>query len=191
VLLVKHFFKLQHVAGNTTLTLPAATDTLVGRNTIDTLTYKILDRPGIENYALFFGDTSGATRLTASEVAGETVLILPAATDTLVGRNTADTLTNKILERPGIEGFASFIGDTSGATRLVASEVAGSTVLTLPAATDTLVGKATTDTLTNKTLTAPTITGAGAIAGVFTGNITGNVTGDVSVMHSQQIKLLL
>jgi hypothetical protein len=34
------------------------------------------------------------------------------------------------------------------------------------------------DTLTNKTLTAPTITGTGAIAGVFTGNITGNVTGN-------------
>jgi hypothetical protein len=43
-----------------------------------------------------------------------------------------------------------------------------------------LVGRNTTDTLTNKTLTAPTITGAGAIAGVFTGNITGNVTGDVA-----------
>jgi hypothetical protein len=37
--------------------------------------------------------------------------------------------------------------------------VAGTTTLTLPAATDTLVGKATTDTLTNKTLTSPTLTG--------------------------------
>ena len=33
-----------------------------------------------------------------------------------------------------------------------------------------------TQTLTNKTLTSPTITGAGAIAGTFTGNLTGNVT---------------
>ena len=37
-----------------------------------------------------------------------------------------------------------------------------------------------TATLTNKTLTSPTITGTGAIAGTFTGNITGNVTGDVT-----------
>ena len=33
-------------------------------------------------------------------------------------------------------------------------------------------------TLTNKTLTSPTITGTGAIAGTFTGNITGDVTGN-------------
>ena len=44
----------------------------------------------------------------------------------------------------------------------------------------TLASASSTQTLTNKTLTAPTITGAGAIAGVFTGNITGNVTGNVS-----------
>jgi len=36
----------------------------------------------------------------------------------------------------------------------------------------------TTQTLTNKTLTSPTITGTGAIAGIFTGNITGDVTGN-------------
>jgi hypothetical protein len=51
-----------------------------------------------------------------------------------------------------------FEGSTSGLTYLQATAVAGSTTLTLPAATDTLVGKATTDTLTNKTLTSPTLT---------------------------------
>ena len=40
-----------------------------------------------------------------------------------------------------------------------------------------IVQKTDSQTLTNKTLTAPTITGAGSIAGVFTGNLTGNVTG--------------
>ena len=44
--------------------------------------------------------------------------------------------------------------------------------------TDTVALLTATQTMTNKTLTAPTITGAGAIAGVFTGNITGDVTGN-------------
>ena len=48
-------------------------------------------------------------------------------------------------------------GNTSGSITLSAPAVSGSSVLTLPVATDTLVGKATTDTLTNKTLTTPTI----------------------------------
>ena len=47
-------------------------------------------------------------------------------------------------------------------------------------ATGAVVGTTNTQTLTNKTLTSPTITGTGAIAGTFTGNLTGNVTGTVS-----------
>ena len=46
--------------------------------------------------------------------------------------------------------------------------------------TDTVTLLTATQTLTNKTLTAPTITGAGAIAGTFTGDITGDVTGNVT-----------
>ena len=51
-------------------------------------------------------------------------------------------------------------GNTSGTITLDAPNVAGTTTLTLPTTTDTLVGRTTTDTLTNKTLTNPTITGA-------------------------------
>ena len=51
-------------------------------------------------------------------------------------------------------------GDTSGSVTITAPAVAGTPTLTLPTTTDTLVGKATTDTLTNKTLTSPTISGA-------------------------------
>ena len=54
-----------------------------------------------------------------------------------------------------------FSGSTSGTTTVQATAVAGTNTLTLPATTsDTLVGKATTDTLTNKTLTTPTINSA-------------------------------
>ena len=71
---------------------------------------------------------------------------------------TSDDLT---AFAAGISPVASlgFSGSTSGTTTLQATAVAGTNTLTLPATTsDTLVGKATTDTLTNKTLTSPTIT---------------------------------
>ena len=44
----------------------------------------------------------------------------------------------------------------------------------------TLVSEIASQTLTNKTLTSPTITGTGSIAGVFSGDLTGDVTGDVT-----------
>jgi len=54
-----------------------------------------------------------------------------------------------------------FGGSTSGTTTVQATAVAGTNTLTLPATTsDTLVGKATTDILTNKTLTSPIINSA-------------------------------
>ena len=47
-------------------------------------------------------------------------------------------------------------------------------------ATGAIVGTTNEQTLTNKTLTSPTITGTGAIAGTFTGGLTGNVTGNLT-----------
>ena len=52
----------------------------------------------------------------------------------VVGRTTAQTLTNKTLTTP------------------VIAVISNTGTLTLPTSTDTLIGKATTDTLTNKTL---------------------------------------
>jgi len=49
------------------------------------------------------------------------------------------------------------------------STIKNTGTVTLPTSTDTLVGRATTDTLTNKTLTSPTING-----GTITGNVTFN-----------------
>ena len=67
-------------------------------------------------------------------------------------------------------------GSTSGTTQILSAATAGSSVITLPAATDTLVGKATTDTLTNKTLTSPTINSATENNLTLTGTLTANAS---------------
>ena len=71
-------------------------------------------------------------------------------------------------------------GNTSGAITISAPLVAGSGVLTLPTGTDTLIGKATTDTLTNKTLTAPVL--SGSLTGTYT--LAGTPTTGASLITS-------
>ena len=85
-------------------------------------------------------------KLTGTPTAARVVTI-QNETQTLVGRDTTDTLTNKTLTAP------------------VISAIVNSGTLTLPTSTDTLVGRSTTDLLKNKTLQVPltAITADGAI----------------------------
>lgn len=84
----------------------------------------------------------------------------------LVDTSTAQTLTNKTFTAPIISnpivsaGSIILEGTTDDAfeTTIAAEATSSDKTVTLPDATDTLVGKATTDTLTNKTLTAPVLT---------------------------------
>ena len=112
------------------------------------------------------------------------------ATGAVVGTTNTQTLTNKTLTAPVIttptitsltlgDGNLVFEGATDNAfeTTLTVVDPTADRTVSIPDATTTLVGTDTTQTLTNKTLTSPTITGTGAIAGTFTGNLTGNVTG--------------
>jgi hypothetical protein len=76
-----------------------------------------------------------------------------AGRKTMVDTDSTQTLSNKTLTLPTIEDTgAKLEGSTSGNTTIVAAAVA-SGVLTLPAATDTLVARTTTDTMTNKRIT--------------------------------------
>lgn len=96
-----------------------------------------------------------------------------ASSGTVVSGNSAFTFsagTITLGQSSGITpGSIVLAGSTSGTTTLNPTAAASGT-LTLPAATDTLVGKATTDTLTNKTLTSPAIT-TPAITGIGTADL--------------------
>ena len=92
-----------------TITLPAATDTLVGKATTDTLTNKSLTAPILTGSAsaagsiLFKEDTDNGTNavtLIGPASTADVTVTLPAATDTLVGKATTDTLTNKTINGP-------------------------------------------------------------------------------------------
>ena len=148
------------------ISMPTSTGTLIGTGDTGTVTNAMLagsitaaklagsiTNAKLSNSTITIRDDSSTTD---SVALGETLVFeggsgitttvtdnkVSFATDgSIVTETSTDTLTNKTLTTPVIASL----------------KPNGSTTLTMPAATDTLVGRATTDTLTNKTLTSPKI----------------------------------
>lgn len=78
-------------------------------------------------------------------------------------------------------------GDTSGSITIAAPAVAGSNTLTLPVASDTLVGLAATQTLTNKTLGTGTVFPAGHVLQVVNYNTGAVATGTGTIPSDDTI----
>ena len=178
--------------GPTALTIPDGASS-VGRNYVieftgtptagHTVTVPAVDKPYIlfnnTNIALIV-KVSGQLGFTIA--AGKKAIAYTNSTDLIEVANApvteagTQTLTNKTLTSPTITSAGVALnGSTSGSITLVATAVAGTNTLTLPAATDTVVGIAATQTLTNKTLTSPVLT-APALGTPASGTLT-NATG--------------
>jgi hypothetical protein len=153
-------------------------------------------------YAALGGNTTGGGNTALGGSAGAYITDgvannTDASSSVFLGNRTkalADSQTNQIVigyDATGLGSNTAILGNSSITTTRLQGGIeinASDTTITRVSAGKiavegvNVVTTSSTDTLTNKTLTAPTITGAGAIAGVFTGNITGNVTGNADTV---------
>lgn len=133
------------IASWTISILPAGAGSFVTLTGAETLTNKILTTPTLS------GTASGTTAGRVGYSAGLMTYGDGSAQRTLVNTDAAQTLTNKSIDTAG--------GNTIKVNGNTLAAPAGTATITFFNSSDTVVGRNTTDTLTNKTLTAPTING--------------------------------
>jgi hypothetical protein len=131
---------------------PANADIFTVALDVDTVNEEIVFVTGVSGDTLTISRGQAGTGSPGvsgvAHTAGATIKHVLTSSDLIFFRNNASPVAS-----------FGFSGATSGTTTVQATAIAGTNTLTLPAVNnDTLVGKATTDVLTNKTLTSPIIT---------------------------------
>lgn len=156
-----------------TLTTSATTDvtfpttgTLATLAGSETFTNKTLTSPTLTTPVLGTPSSGTLTNCTSLPVSGITASTTTAlgvgsvelghASDTTIARSAAGVVTIEGVEVVTLSRSQTLTNKTL--TAPVIATISNTGTLTLPTSTDTLVGRATTDTLTNKTLTSPTLT---------------------------------
>ena len=151
-------FKNANITGGDQAIGASQTVTVTNKKLSDSTTTVVAVADTTKGFRFSITGTTGIIGFLQTAFTTAKTLIFPDANDTLVGRATTDTLTNKSLS-----DSTTFIIDNVDATKKVQFEVSGVTTgttrtLTVPDANTTIVGTDATQTLTNKTLTTPTIT---------------------------------
>lgn len=168
--------------GTYKMTFPSSAQTLVGLTTSDTLTNKTLTSPTINGGTIASLTSIVSTSANFTNLGMGGVSITFPTSGLLVGRTDTQTLTNKTLTSPTINGgtIASLTSIFSTSANFTSLRVNG-VDLTFPAS-GLVVGTTDSQVLTNKTLTAPIITSIsnnGTIT--FTGSASYTVTGNTLV----------
>ena len=134
---------------------------LTGGATSGAATVNVIGGTGITANANDIAIDSTVTTLTGTQTLTNKTLTTPTITTPIV--NTGISLKNASTSA----GYADFYEDSDNGTnrvRLIGPASTADVTVTLPAASDTLVGKATTDTFTNKSIDLGTNTLTGSVA---------------------------